>query len=411
MIFIYLIHLCGRKTSSKMQDNEVVWLNKFISESGICSRREADQRIDEGQVTINNELAQKGDQVFPGDKVRVNGRLIKARNEEEIIFIALNKPVGIVSTTEKVRDNIVKFVNHPDRIFPIGRLDKDSQGLIFLTNNGDMVNKILRAGNNHEKEYVVSVDKPLTDEVIRGLSNGVPMLGTVTKKCKVVKEGVKSFRITLIEGLNRQIRRMCEHFDYEVVKLERVRIMNITLKGISLGEWRDLTEAEMKEIQKLTSESSSEILPKSEPKQRHAFGNVIRKVETKDTKPARTKSLEKKEFRSETSKSGYVEKPKLTKKPFVKKGSAEIDSDFSEIEKPKKPSGTKSNKPPSGKRIGKSRPKVSLKTAKGGKPFLDRGATKSKPKTEKTDSRSKPSVGRPTAGRPGSGQRTKKGGY
>lgn len=232
-------------------------LNKFIAESGLCSRREADRYIERGHVFINGKRAQIGDQVGPGDRVRVNGNELEPLQEEDIIFIALNKPVGITSTTEKIRDNIVDFVNHSTRIFPIGRLDKDSQGLIFLTNNGDMVNKILRAGNKHEKEYVVTVNKPLTDEVIYGMANGVPMLGVTTKKCKVVQESANTFRIILIQGLNRQIRRMCEYFGYEVVKLERVRIMNISLKGLALGDWRDLTPEEMASIYKLTKGSSS----------------------------------------------------------------------------------------------------------------------------------------------------------
>ncbi|VEA07543.1 23S rRNA pseudouridine synthase F [Salmonella enterica subsp. salamae] len=183
------------------------------------------------------------------------------------MLIALNKPVGIVSTTEDgERDNIVDFVNHSKRIFPIGRLDKDSQGLIFLTNHGDLVNKILRAGNEHEKEYLVTVDKPVTDEFIRGMGAGVPILGTVTKKCKVKKEAPFVFRITLVQGLNRQIRRMCEYFGYEVTKLERTRIMNVSLSGIPLGEWRDLTDDELIDLFKLIERSSSEAKPKAKAK-------------------------------------------------------------------------------------------------------------------------------------------------
>src|SRR6478609_6298874 len=190
-----------------------VRLNKFISESGLCSRREADRYIEQGNVFINGRKANVGDQVKVGDRVRVNGNELEPREGEDIVFIALNKPVGVTSTTEEgVRDNIVQFVNHSKRIFPFGRLDKDSQGLIFLTNNGDLVNKILRAGNNHEKEYVVTVNKPLTDAVIQGMANGVPMMGVTTKKCKIVQEGVNTFRIILVQGLNRQIRRMCEYF-------------------------------------------------------------------------------------------------------------------------------------------------------------------------------------------------------
>jgi 23S rRNA pseudouridine2604 synthase len=243
-------------------------LNKFISESGLCSRREADRFIDNGLVFINGRKAHVGDQVKVGDRVRVNGNELEPRQGEDIVFIALNKPAGITSTTEEgVRDNIVRFVNHSKRIFPIGRLDKDSQGLIFLTNNGDMVNKILRAGNNHEKEYMVTVNKPLTPDMISAMANGVPILGVTTKKCKVEQEGVNTFRITLIQGLNRQIRRMCEHFGYDVIKLERVRIMNISLKGLPVGDWRDLTESEMNVIYRLLEQSSGEDERKPNPKQ------------------------------------------------------------------------------------------------------------------------------------------------
>ena len=233
-------------------------LNKFIAESGLCSRREADRHIEKGNVFINGKRAVIGDQVKPRDRVRVNGNELEPLEEEDIVFIALNKPVGVTSTTEEgVKDNIVRFVNHSTRIFPIGRLDKDSSGLIFLTNKGDLVNKILRAGNQHEKEYVVTVNKPLTKEVIEGMSNGVPMLGVMTKKCRITQESTFTFRIILIQGLNRQIRRMCEHFGYEVTKLERVRIMNISLKGLSVGDWRDLSPEEMNTIYKLTEKSEN----------------------------------------------------------------------------------------------------------------------------------------------------------
>lgn len=243
-----------------------VRLNKFISESGLCSRREADKYIQNGNVFINGRRAQIGDQVLPGDRVRVNGHELEPRGDDDLVFIALNKPPGITSTTEEgVADNIVRFVNHSKRIFPIGRLDKDSQGLIFLTNNGDLVNKILRAGNQHEKEYLVTVDKPLTEKVIRQMSEGIPMLGVITKKCKIVQEGPCVFRITLVQGLNRQIRRMCEYVGYEVLKLERVRIMNIALKGIPLGEWRELNPDELSVLLGMLEHSSSEVKKKKSP--------------------------------------------------------------------------------------------------------------------------------------------------
>jgi 23S rRNA pseudouridine2604 synthase len=282
-------------------------LNKFISESGLCSRREADKFIERGLVFINNRKAAIGDQVKAGDKVRVNGHDLEPREEEDIVFIAFNKPVGVTSTTEEsVRDNIVQFVNHPTRIFPIGRLDKDSQGLIFLTNNGDIINKILRAGNQHEKEYVVTVNKPLTPEMIAAMSKGVPILGVNTKKCKVVQEATTVFRITLIQGLNRQIRRMCEYFGYEVVKLERVRIMNIELKGLPIGEWRDLSESEMEIIHNLLKNSSNE-------DERKPVKNQVKqkpKPATNAAKPANSNEKRNKTSHSPTNKLGKGTKMK-----------------------------------------------------------------------------------------------------
>lgn len=227
-----------------------VRLNKYISESGFCSRREADKLIQRGLVTIDGVKAEMGTKVTKGQKVRVNGILIS--KEEELVYIALNKPVGITCTTEhKVKGNIVDFVNHKKRIFPIGRLDKDSQGLILMTNDGDIVNKILRAGNNHEKEYIVTVNKPINDEFVKKMSNGIRILEQVTKKCYVKKEGNNTFRIILTQGLNRQIRRMCESLGYEVVKLKRIRIMNINLSDLKIGKWRELTYNELKGLNEL----------------------------------------------------------------------------------------------------------------------------------------------------------------
>ena len=218
-------------------------LNKFISESGKASRRGADKLIEEGRVKINGRKAKIGDQVKPGDEVMVNGqRLRLARNN---VYIALNKPVGITCTTEKnVKGNIIDLVNHPLRIFNIGRLDKDSDGLILLTNDGDIVNEILRAENNHEKEYIVSVDKPSTPEFIEKMSKGVRILGTKTLPCYVEQLSKYEFKIILTQGLNRQIRRMCEALGYEVYRLQRVRIMNIHLGNLPIGQWRDLTKKE-----------------------------------------------------------------------------------------------------------------------------------------------------------------------
>lgn len=249
-------------------------LNKFISDSGLCSRREADKYIETGHVMVNGHRAKIGDMVSAYDKVMLNGNLVEAKVGNEFVFMAFNKPVGIISTTEiGVKDSIIDYIGYHERIFPIGRLDKESQGLIFLTNNGDIVNKILRAGNHHEKEYLVTVDKQVTDDFIFKMSNGVPILGETTKKCKVTKESVFTFRITLIQGLNRQIRRMCEYFGYEVIKLERVRIMNINLKNLPLGEWRMLSEEEMTEIMNSIADSSSDVRSASKPKRPVSVNN------------------------------------------------------------------------------------------------------------------------------------------
>ncbi|HEX8507142.1 MAG TPA: 23S rRNA pseudouridine(2604) synthase RluF [Hymenobacter sp.] len=232
-------------------------LNKFISESGLCSRREADRFIEQGQVLLNGKPAKIGDQVGPRDRVSVNGHKLEPKQAEDAVYLAFNKPVGVTSTSEPgVRGNIVDYVNHAARVFPIGRLDKDSSGLIFLTSDGDIVNKILRAGNQHEKEYVVTVDRILTDRMLEEMAAGIPMLGTVTKPCLIQKETPYIFRITLVQGLNRQIRRMVEHFGYEVVKLERVRIMNVTVKGLPVGDWRELTPEELAGIMKMVEKSS-----------------------------------------------------------------------------------------------------------------------------------------------------------
>jgi 23S rRNA pseudouridine2604 synthase len=238
-------------------------LNKCISDSGFCSRRKADEYIQKGMVKINGRKAKIGDMVKAGQTVLVSGFEIIAQGPVLPVLIMLNKPAGITSTTEtSVKGNMVDYVNHPQRIFPIGRLDKDSQGLIFLTNDGDAVNKILRSGNKHEKEYIVTVDKALTDEAIKTMSQGVPMLGTHTKKCLIVKEGPMVFRITLIQGLNRQIRRMCEFVGYQVRTLERVRIMHVALGNLPVGDWRELSEKEMSGITKAMEDSSSEVMAK-----------------------------------------------------------------------------------------------------------------------------------------------------
>lgn len=220
-----------------------VRVNKYISESGYCSRREADKYIEQGCVTIDGKIAEIGSQVSPGQVVKVFGETIS--NNIKSIIIAYNKPVGVVSTTDPgERDNIVNAIGYPERIFPIGRLDKDSQGLILLTNEGDIVNKILRANNNHDKEYFVMVNKPINAEFIQCMQGGIPILGVVTRKCEVTQQGANSFTIVLRQGLNRQIRRMCEYLGYTVTKLQRTRIMHIRLGNLKMGQYRSLTEAE-----------------------------------------------------------------------------------------------------------------------------------------------------------------------
>jgi 23S rRNA pseudouridine2604 synthase len=242
-------------------------LNKFIGETGYCSRREADKIIEEGRVTINGIVPELGTKVSPNDEVRIDGKLIREKNEKPV-YLAFNKPVGIECTTNlEVRNNIVDYINYPKRIFPIGRLDKASEGLIFMTNDGDIVNKILRARNNHEKEYTVTVNKLITDRFIDKMSNGVPILDTVTRKCKVEKISSTTFKIILTQGLNRQIRRMCEYLGYEVTALKRIRIINISL-DIPVGRFRDLTDAEIKELNALiepSSKTEEASLPKTEP--------------------------------------------------------------------------------------------------------------------------------------------------
>jgi 23S rRNA pseudouridine2604 synthase len=229
-------------------------LNKFISDTGICSRREADKLILEGRVTLNGIKATLGNRAMASDEVKIDGNPIK--NKEIPIYIAFNKPVGITCTTDtKDKSSIINFINHPKRIFPVGRLDKPSEGLIFLTNDGDIVNKILRAGNNHEKEYLVTVNQPITIPFLQKMRNGVPILDTITKKCVVKRESDFVFTIILTQGLNRQIRRMCDYLGYEVRKLQRVRIMNIHLQGIGTGKWRYLTQKEIDNIQKMVENS------------------------------------------------------------------------------------------------------------------------------------------------------------
>ena len=246
-------------------------INKALSEQGFCSRRQADVLVEAGRVTINGRKAILGDRVLPEDIILVDGQ--SANKKQSDVFIAFNKPVGITCTTDQtIPGNIISYINYPERIFHVGRLDKPSEGLIFLTNNGDIVNKILRAGNKHEKEYIVTVDRPITKEFVDRMAGGIPILGTVTKKCKVERLSRFVFRIVLIQGLNRQIRRMCEYLGYEVTRLQRVRIMNITLEGIPEGKWRDLTAKELAEIEAMVSDSSK-VAAAQTPKKRRRRRN------------------------------------------------------------------------------------------------------------------------------------------
>ena len=245
-----------KQNFQQMKETQSTRINKYLSEVGYCSRRVGDKLIKEGRVTINGVAPEMGTKIIPGDEVRVDGKLI-SEPKEKPIYIAFNKPIGIVCTTDTrvEKDNIIDYINFPKRIFPIGRLDKFSEGLIFLTNDGDIVNKILRARNNHEKEYLVTVNKPVTKQFIHKMSNGVPVLDTITQKCYVEQINKFKFKIILTQGLNRQIRRMCDYLDYKVLKLKRIRIMNISL-DIPIGKWRHLTDKELKEINRLVSSSS-----------------------------------------------------------------------------------------------------------------------------------------------------------
>lgn len=290
-------------------------LNKYISSTGFCSRREADKLIEQARVTINDEIALLGAKVYPGDIVAIDGEpLKKSKKKNDTIYIAFNKPEGVTSTTDtKDKSNIIDFIGHTKRIFPVGRLDKDSDGLIFLTNDGDIVNKILRASNNHEKEYIVTVDKLIDHEFIKAMGNGIPMLGTVTKKCFVRQEGGRRFRIVLTQGLNRQIRRMCSYLGYHVVQLTRVRIMNVELGNLPVGKWRYLTPAEVDKMNELVSKS-------------------VKNDEQPAVKPQRREYIPPRAKRSEKEKDTKAVKPSKTTAPKVK--SAKPDTKTQKIKTP-----------------------------------------------------------------------------
>lgn len=278
-----------------MSAENLTRLNKYLSEVGYCSRRKADSLIEQGRVTINGEIPEMGTKVRPGDEVRVNGELIVPPKKDNV-YLAFNKPVGIVCTTNpKDKKNIVDYINYPTRIFPIGRLDKPSEGLILLTDDGDIVNKILRARNNHEKEYIVTVDRLISEDFISRMASGIPILDTVTKKCEVEQLSKYVFRIVLTQGLNRQIRRMCEYLGYEVVKLKRIRIMNIEL-DVPVGQYRHLTTTELMELYRLTGASiktaeGAVTTPASEPE------NSKRRISPKAPEEKRPPLKTRKNFR------------------------------------------------------------------------------------------------------------------
>ncbi|SCY42405.1 S4 domain-containing protein [Flavobacterium caeni] len=349
-------------------------LNKYIGETGFCSRREADEYIEQGRVTVNGAPAIMGMKVSNDDEVRIDGKIVREKNEKPV-YLAFNKPPGIECTTNlEVKDNIVDFINYPKRIFPIGRLDKASEGLIFMTNDGDIVNKILRARNNHEKEYTVTVDKPITSRFIDRMGNGVPILDTVTRKCHVEQISKYTFKIILTQGLNRQIRRMCEYLGYEVTRLIRIRIINISL-DLPQGRWRDLTDAEIVELNQLiepSSKTEEASLPKVE-KEPRVKSQESRSTERKpfqgekrsNRDQPKRESAEKKprwnvEFvQREDTKTMRDEKPASDEKPTAKKRNVEFvkkeDSkiiDKKPFEKPsEKPANeTLSDQPKTGKR-------------------------------------------------------------
>lgn len=270
-------------------------LNKYLSEAGYCSRREADKLIDQGRVTINNKVPEMGTKVKEGDEIRVDGELINEPKEKPV-YLAFHKPVGIVCTTAKnEKDNIIDYINYPKRIFPIGRLDKPSEGLIFLTSDGDIVNKILRARNNHEKEYIVTVNKLISPLFIKRMSNGIPILDTVTRKCEVEQISKYDFRIVLTQGLNRQIRRMCEYLGYEVTRLKRTRIMNVTL-DVPVGQWRYLTSSELQIINK-DVDTSSKTEEASVIEEKSKSRNTQRSGRKTTATPHKNVSKRKKEFK------------------------------------------------------------------------------------------------------------------
>lgn len=317
--------------------DQSISLNKFISDTGYCSRREADNLITQGRVLLNDRPASLGNRYKPGDTVEVDGSLITAAKKEKRVYLALNKPPGITTTTElHIKDNIISFVNYPQRIFPIGRLDKDSEGLIFLTNDGDIINKILRAANNHEKEYVVRVNKPINPAFVQQMSQGVPILDTRTLPCKVQMMGRQTFRITLTQGLNRQIRRMCEYLGYTVVGLQRVRIMNVRLDKLPLGKWRHLSDAEISFLKESVADSSKVRSEDNPPAPRKKAAAPAQAKE--HPKPGFTPKNKPSDHNKATRPAGRDSKPK-TGKTTEKPGKRENAAQRSAPSRKGKPSG------------------------------------------------------------------------
>ncbi|MGB3775437.1 MAG: 23S rRNA pseudouridine(2604) synthase RluF [Leeuwenhoekiella sp.] len=261
-----------------MEKEQDTRLNKYLSEIGFCSRRKADKLIEQGRITVDGKIPEMGVKVNSGQEIKVNGKLVVDKKEKPV-YLAFNKPVGIVCTTDTrvEKDNIIDYISYPTRIFPIGRLDKASEGLIFLTNDGDIVNKILRARNQHDKEYLVDVDKPITQRFIDEMSSGIPILDTVTRKCEVTQVSQRRFKIILTQGLNRQIRRMCDYLDYDVVKLKRIRIMNINL-DLPPGQYRDFTQQELSTLQSLVENSKGLPAPEDLSKQPTKTENLAEKL-------------------------------------------------------------------------------------------------------------------------------------
>lgn len=353
---------------------ETVSLNKFISDTGYCSRREADNLITSGRVLLNNRVAQLGNRYKPGDTVEVDGSIVTAAKKEKRVYLALNKPVGITSTTElQDKDNIISFVGYPKRIFPIGRLDKDSEGLIFLTNDGDIINKILRADNQHEKEYIVRVNKPIDHAFVQQMSQGVPILDTRTLPCKVQMIGRQTFKIVLTQGLNRQIRRMCEYLGYAVTGLQRTRIMNIKLDKLAVGKWRYLSETEMAILMEAVTDSIKTATSGKKKRTAAAPADAVDKAARKEKF---TRSGDKKPFAKDRP-AREKEKPAAGKEkpvPFYKDKKAAYGKDKPGYSKDKP--GRAKDKPAYGApkaARGKDKPEHS---AKAGKPKHGAAAAK-----------------------------------